>query len=67
MLDVKYVTFSGMGSWTFVTGFCLRLYKSNRNQLSGLPSLPLPIPVMTLSYRLFECKKIKKYWKKPQI
>ena len=41
MLDVKYVTFSGTGSWTFVTGFCLRLYKSNRNQLSGLPSLPL--------------------------
>ena len=41
MLDVKYVTFSGTGSWTFVTGFRLRLYKSNRNQLSGLPSLPL--------------------------
>ena len=41
MLEVKYVTFSGTGSWTFVTGFRLRLYKSNRNQLSGLPSLPL--------------------------
>ena len=41
MLDVKYVTFSGTGSWTFVTGFRLHLYKSNRNQLSGLPSLPL--------------------------
>ena len=43
MLDVKYVTFTGTGSWTFVTGFRLRLYKSNRNQLSGLPSLPLSV------------------------
>ena len=41
MLDVKYVTFSGTVSWNFITGFRLRLYKSNRNQLSGLPSLPL--------------------------
>ena len=35
------MTFSGTGSWTFVTGFRLRLCESNRNQLSGLPSLPL--------------------------
>ena len=30
----------------FITGFCLLFYQSNRNQLSGLPSLSLTQPAM---------------------
>ena len=39
--DVKYETFQEPVLGTFVTGFRLCLYELNRNQLSGLPSLPL--------------------------
>ena len=37
MFQVKYMTFREP-----FLDFCLRLYESNRNQLSGLPSVPLP-------------------------